>query len=55
MLRLRAEAILREAEAGAPTSTLRRYRAQVRAEAALRGIFFSTFRDYFPKETSDAA
>lgn len=55
MLRHRAEAILRDAEAGAPSSAMRRYRAQVRAEAALRGIFFSTFRDYFLKETSDAA
>jgi CRISPR system Cascade subunit CasA len=55
LLRRRAEEILREAETGAPTSAVRRYRAKVRAEAALRGIFFSTFRDYFAKETSDAA
>jgi CRISPR system Cascade subunit CasA len=55
LLRRRAEEILREAETGAPTSAVRRYRAQVRAEAALRRIFFSSFRDYFPKENSDAA
>jgi CRISPR system Cascade subunit CasA len=55
LLRRRAEEILREAETGAPTSAVRQYRAQVRAEAALRGIFFSTFRDYFAKETPDAA
>lgn len=55
LLRQRAEAILREAETGAPTSSVRRYRAQVRAQAALRGIFFATFKDYFPKETPDAA
>lgn len=51
----RAEAILREAEAGAPTSAVRRYRAQVRAEAALRGRFFFAFKDYFQKEAHDAA
>lgn len=55
LLRRRAEEILREAETGAPTFAVRRYRAQVRAEAALRGIFFSMFRDYFAKEPSDAA
>ncbi len=55
MLLRRAEAILADAEAGTPGSAMRRYRAHVRAEAALRGIFHGTFRDYFPKETSDAA
>ena len=51
----RARSILREAETGSPTSTARRFRAQARAEAALSGMFFGMFKDYFPKETSDAA
>ena len=50
-----ARSILREAETGSPTSTARRFRAQARAEAALNGMFFGMFKDYFPKETSDAA
>jgi CRISPR system Cascade subunit CasA len=54
-LHRRARGILREAETGAPTSAVRRFRAQARAEAALSGMFFGMFKDYFPKETSDAA
>lgn len=51
----RTRRILHEAESGAPTSSVRRFRAQARAEAALSGMFFGMFKDYFPKETSDAA
>jgi CRISPR system Cascade subunit CasA len=51
----RARNILHEAEKGAPSSAVRRFRAQARAEAALSYKFFAMFKDYFPKETSDAA
>lgn len=45
----RARSILREAEAGAPTSTMRHHRAMVRAEAALARGFHGAkdLRDYF--------
>lgn len=51
----RARNILHEAEKGAPSSAVRRLRAHARAEAALSGMFFAMFKNYFPKETSDAA
>ena len=55
-LRDRAKAMLQAAEAGAPGSTVRHYRARVRAEGAFLGAFTKAFRDpYFPKDDSDAA
>jgi hypothetical protein len=56
-LRSRALAVLRAAEAGSPSSSIRRHRALVRAESAFHNSFFKSFRDpYFPKdERHDAA
>jgi len=56
-LRSRALALLRAAEAGSPSSSIRRHRALVRAESAFHNSFFKSFRDpYFPKdEHHDAA
>ncbi len=55
-LRDRAHDILKAAESGAPSSTVRRYRARVRAEGAFLGSFYKTFRHpYFPKDESHAA
>jgi CRISPR system Cascade subunit CasA len=55
-LRVRALDALRAADAGAPTSTVRHYRAWVRAEGAFLGAFTKAFRDpYFSKDDSDAA
>lgn len=55
-LRDRAHACLRAAEAGAPSSVVRHYRASVRAEGAFLGAFYKAFRNpYFPKEVSDVA
>lgn len=52
-LKERARVVLASAEAGAPTSSARRLRAQVRAEAALDAGFRRAFGDiYFPKERS---
>lgn len=50
-LKARARAVLAGAEAGSPTSSLRRLRAQVRAEAALDASFRKAFGAlYFSKE-----
>ena len=55
-LRERAFAILKNSETGSPSSTVRRYRAWVRAEGALLGAFYKAFRDpYFPKDPSHVA
>lgn len=52
-LRERAFAILKNSETGSPSSTVRRYRAWVRAEGAFLGAFYKDFRDpYFPKDPS---
>lgn len=51
MLKDRARAMLAGAEAGAPTSSVRRLRSRVRAEAALDAGFRKAFgATYFPKE-----
>ena len=50
-LKGRARSVLHSAEAGAPTSSVRRMRARVRAEAALDGGFHKAFGDiYFARE-----
>ena len=55
-LRERAFAILKNSETGSPSSTVRRYRAWVRAEGAFLGAFYKDFRDpYFPKDPSHVA
>jgi hypothetical protein len=55
-LRARAEAILKAAEAGSPTSAVRHHRAWVRAERAFEGAFFAAFRNpYFPRDDDHAA
>ncbi|MBB4199539.1 CRISPR system Cascade subunit CasA [Rhodoblastus sphagnicola] len=56
-LRLRALDLLRTAEAGSPSSSIRRHRAIVRAESAFDNSFYKSFRaPYFPKdEHHDAA
>lgn len=56
-LRSRALALLRAADAGSPSSSIRCYRALVRAESAFQNSFFKSFRvPYFPKdERHDAA
>jgi CRISPR system Cascade subunit CasA len=54
-LRRRAESIIRTAEGGSPQSTLRRYRAFVRAERSFRESFYKNLGDYFRKERPDAA
>jgi CRISPR system Cascade subunit CasA len=55
-LRERAGTVLKAAEAGSPTSTIRHHRAWVRAERALESGFFAAFRDpYFLKNESNAA
>jgi hypothetical protein len=55
-LHARAEAILKAAEAGSPTSAVRHHRAWVRAERAFQSAFFAAFRDpYFPRDDHDAA
>jgi CRISPR system Cascade subunit CasA len=55
-LRERARKMLKAADAGAPSSTIRHYRAWVRAEGAFLGAFTRAFRDpYFPKDDTDAA
>ena len=55
-LRERAFAILKNSETGSPSSTVRRYRAWVRAEGAFLGNFYKDFCDpYFPKDPSHVA
>jgi CRISPR system Cascade subunit CasA len=55
-IRARAEAILKAAEAGSPTSAVHHHRAWVRAERAFEGAFFAAFRNpYFPRNEDDAA
>ena len=55
-LRRRALALLRAAEAGSPVSSIRRYRALVRAESAFNNSFYKSFRDpYFPKDEHHGA
>lgn len=55
-LRVRALDELKAADAGAPSSAIRHYRAWVRAEGAFFGSFYKAFRDpYFPKDDTDAA
>lgn len=50
-LKGRARTVLTRAEAGSPTSALRRLRARVRAESALNAGFRRAFGDiYFPQE-----
>lgn len=55
-LRRRAHAFLKTAQAGSPTSTVRRHRAVVRAESALDRTFYRAkeLKDYF-RSTADAA
>jgi hypothetical protein len=55
-LRRRALALLRAAEAGSPVSSIRRYRALVRAESAFNNSFYKSFRNpYFPKDEHHGA
>ena len=54
-LRRHAEWILKTAEAGSPQSTVRRYRAFVRAERSFRESFYKNLGDYFQRERPDAA
>jgi hypothetical protein len=55
-LRRRALALLRTAEAGSPVSSIRRYRAWVRAESAFNNSFYKSFRDpYFAKDEHHGA
>lgn len=55
-LRERALVVLREAETGSPVSSVRRYRAFVRAENAFNASFYKSFRDpYFPKAAKNEA
>jgi CRISPR system Cascade subunit CasA len=55
-LRARAEAILKAAEAGSPTSAVRHYRSWVRADQAFKGAFLAAFRNpYFPRDDNHAA
>ena len=55
-MRIRALALLRAAEAGSPVSSIRQYRALVRAESAFHNSFYKSFRDpYFPKDERHAA
>jgi CRISPR system Cascade subunit CasA len=50
-LRSRARDVLRAAEAGSPTSSIRSHRAVVRAESAFDNSFYKSFRDpYFLKD-----
>jgi CRISPR system Cascade subunit CasA len=55
-LRDQATDLLKAAESGAPSSSIRHYRAWVRAERALRGVFYKAFGDtYFPKDDDHVA
>jgi hypothetical protein len=55
-LRDQAADVLKKAETGAPSSSIRHYRAWVRSERAFRGVFYKAFGDtYFPKDDNDVA
>jgi CRISPR system Cascade subunit CasA len=55
-LRDQAADVLKKAETGAPSSSIRHYRAWVRSERAFRGVFYKAFGDtYFPKDDNHVA
>jgi hypothetical protein len=55
-LRDQAANVLKKAETGAPSSSIRHYRAWVRSEWAFRGAFYKAFgATYFPKDDNHVA